>query len=109
MDAVVPVAILSVILGGVIAFLAFGNYFRKRKSEVESISKADAVQPNQKSSPKPSQQSHHTSKKSHAKSHSHAAADKVNQSMHINDGRFGLNLSSDYFNFNFFGGFLNIK
>lgn len=85
MDAIVPVAILSMILGAVIAFLAFGNYFRKRKSEVESISKVDAVQPNQKPSPSPrhSQQSHHNSKKSHSKSHSHAAADKVNQSMHI--------------------------
>nr|GLL34452.1 transducin beta-like protein 2 [Ipomoea trifida] len=84
MDAIVPVAILSVILGAVIAFLAFGNYFRKRKSEVESISKVDAVQPNQKPSPSPrhSQQSHHNSKKSHSKSHSHAAADKDSNKRH---------------------------
>lgn len=73
MDTVVPVAVLSVILGASIAFLAFGNYFRKRRSEVESISKAETLQPNQKSHSKPSQQS---SKKSHAKPHSHASADK---------------------------------
>lgn len=73
MDTVVPVAVLSVVLGACIAFLAFGNYFRKRRSEVESISKAETTQPNQKSHSKPSQ---HFSKKSHAKPHSHASADK---------------------------------
>ncbi|CAH9096531.1 unnamed protein product [Cuscuta europaea] len=82
MDAAVPVAVLSVILGAFIAFLAFGNYFQKRKSEVEAISKAETVQSNQKSSSAHSQQSHFTSKKSHAKTHHHAPADKESSKRH---------------------------
>ncbi|KAK2985237.1 hypothetical protein RJ640_015945 [Escallonia rubra] len=65
MDAAIPIAVLSVLIGGLIALLFFGNYFGKKKLEVEKIAK-----PIQKPPQKPS------SKKSHPRPHSHAA-DKV--------------------------------
>ncbi|KAK3011911.1 hypothetical protein RJ639_011061 [Escallonia herrerae] len=65
MDAAIPIAVLSVLIGGLIALLFFSNYFGKKKLEVEKIAK-----PIQKPPQKPS------SKKSHARPHSHAA-DKV--------------------------------
>lgn len=68
---VLAVAVLSVIIGALIAFLVFGNYVRKQKSEVQSIASGETLQSTQKQSSKPS-------KKSQSKSHSHShAADKV--------------------------------
>ncbi|KAL7593831.1 hypothetical protein Lser_V15G31738 [Lactuca serriola] len=71
MEPIVPIAILSsLILGALIAFVAFSSYFRKRKSEVASIAKpAEAAAPNLKNS-KPQQ-----TKKSQSKPH-HSHADK---------------------------------
>lgn len=74
MDPVLPVATLSILLGAVIALLYFGSYFRKRRSEVESIAKPE-IHENRKSS-KP------ISKKSHAKPHSHVAEKDVNKRHH---------------------------
>ncbi|CAN8308998.1 unnamed protein product [Cochlearia groenlandica] len=71
MDSVIVIAIASVILGALIAVVFFfGNYFRKRTSEVQSMAKAETQYPirNPKSS---SNQSSH--KKIHPKSH---ASDK---------------------------------
>ncbi|KAK3036018.1 hypothetical protein RJ639_030719 [Escallonia herrerae] len=62
MDAAIPIAVLSVLIGGLIALIFFVNYFGKKKLEVEKIAK-----PIQKPPQKPS------SKKSHARPHSHAA------------------------------------
>lgn len=76
MDSMLPIAIISAIIGVVIAFLIFGNYFQKRKSEVESIAKPETIQTSQKTS-KPQQSHKNTSKKSQAKSHSHTADHKV--------------------------------
>jgi WD40 repeat protein len=71
MDSIVPIAVVSLVIGGVIAFVLFGSYFRKRKLEVQSIAKAEILQPDQKQQSKPN------SKKSHSKPHSHHhAADK---------------------------------
>ncbi|KAL3536954.1 hypothetical protein ACH5RR_000320 [Cinchona calisaya] len=48
MDSVLPITVIvSVIVGALIAFSIFGNYFRKRKIQVESISKPEKLQPNQ--------------------------------------------------------------
>lgn len=74
MDAVLPIIAFSVIIGALIAFVVFGTYFRKRKSEIQSISKTEIVNPSVKPTAKPS-----TGKKPQHKSHSHSqAADKVN-------------------------------
>ena len=76
MDSVLPVTVaVSLIVGALIAFLIFGSYFRKRKSEVESIAKPEKLQANQNLSQK---QPLKTNKKSQSKIHSHShAADKV--------------------------------
>ncbi|THG21397.1 hypothetical protein TEA_008493 [Camellia sinensis var. sinensis] len=66
MDSIVPVAVVSVVVGSLIALAVFGNYFRKRKSEVESIAQPEAIQ-------KASKPPQSTSKKSRSKPHSHAA------------------------------------
>ncbi|XP_059633990.1 uncharacterized protein LOC132276546 [Cornus florida] len=97
MDPILSAAVLSVLLGAVIAIILFGNYFRNRKSEVESIAPPEALQPNHKP-PKP------TSKKSHSKPHSHAAdkdAIKRHHPLDVNtlkghgDSVTGLSFSSD--------------
>ncbi|XP_049380451.1 uncharacterized protein LOC125845071 [Solanum stenotomum] len=75
MDSMLTIAILSAIIGIVIAFLVLGNYFQKRKSEVESVAKPETIQTNQKTS-KPQHSHKNTSKKSQAKSHSHTADHK---------------------------------
>ena len=59
MDTVLPIALLSIVVGALIALALFGNYFRKRKSEVDSIAPPETLQ---KPSSKPPQS---TSKKSH--------------------------------------------
>jgi cytoskeletal protein RodZ len=72
MDPVLIIAVVSVLLGALIAILFFGSYFGKRKSEVQSITKPE-LQSNPKKQTKP-----HQLRKSHAKAHSHSATDKVN-------------------------------
>ncbi|OIT29086.1 PREDICTED: transducin beta-like protein 2 [Nicotiana attenuata] len=72
MDSMLPIAIVSVIIGTVIAFLVFGNYFQKRKSEVESITQPETIQ----KASKPQQSQKNTLKKSQGKSHSHTADHK---------------------------------
>lgn len=73
MDSVLPIALLSVVVGAVIALVFFGSYFRKRKLEVQSIAKPEILHADHKQS-KPQHQPN--SKKSHSKPHSHHA-DKV--------------------------------
>ncbi|CAL5401174.1 unnamed protein product [Camellia sinensis] len=75
MDSIVPVAVVSVVVGSLIALAVFGNYFRKRKSEVESIAQPEAIQ-------KASKPPQSTSKKSHSKPHSHAADKEANKRHH---------------------------
>lgn len=70
MDPVVPITVISLILGALIAFVVFGSYFRKTKSEVEAIAKPEKV-----INQKPTKHSQLNSKKSHSKPHSHT--DKV--------------------------------
>ncbi|KAL2536505.1 Transducin/WD40 repeat-like superfamily protein [Forsythia ovata] len=77
MDAALPIILLSVIIGALIAFIVFGSYFRKRKSEIESIAQPESLNPNRKPSSKPS-----TGKKSHPKSHSHTADKDVAKKHH---------------------------
>ncbi|KAL2553003.1 Transducin/WD40 repeat-like superfamily protein [Forsythia ovata] len=77
MDAALPIILLSVIIGALIAFIVFGSYFRKRKSEIESIARPESLNPNRKPSSKPS-----TGKKSHPKSHSHTADKDVAKKHH---------------------------
>uniref|UniRef100_A0A7C9B1H7 Transducin beta-like protein 2 n=1 Tax=Opuntia streptacantha TaxID=393608 RepID=A0A7C9B1H7_OPUST len=77
MDPILPIIALSIILGAVIAFLIFGNYFRKQKSEVESLAKAELV--NNANEKKPAKQAQ--SKKSHVKHHFHAS-DKEQSKKH---------------------------
>lgn len=73
MDAILPIIAFSSIVGAVIAFLVFGSYFRKRKSEIQSMVRPETLDPNPKPASKPS-----AAKKPHHKSHSHShAADKV--------------------------------
>ncbi|XP_052170603.1 uncharacterized protein LOC127786903 [Diospyros lotus] len=77
MDAsAVPVAVLSVVVGSLIALAFFGNYLRKRTSEVQSIAPPEAIQ---KPLPAKPPQQH---KKSQSKSHSHAASDKEANKRH---------------------------
>lgn len=70
MEPIIPIAVVtSLIIGAFIAFIAFGSYFRNRKSEVASIANpAESIATNHK---KPQQ-----TKKSHSKPH-HSHADKV--------------------------------
>lgn len=77
MDPMLPVLALSLILGGVIAFLIFGNYFRKQKLEVESLAHAELNDPNPKHKKTTSSRAHQSApKKSQPRNHSHAS-DKV--------------------------------
>ena len=66
-----PIAVLSVLLGAVIALVFFNSYFRKRRSEVRSIANLDTVPDPNKQSKQP-----RPSKKSHARPQTHAS-DKV--------------------------------
>lgn len=77
MELIAPIAVVtSLILGALIAFIAFGSYFRKRKSEVVSIAKpAEAAVGNLKNS-RPQQ-----TKKSQSKPH-HSHADKDSNKRH---------------------------
>ncbi|KAL6125980.1 hypothetical protein ACLB2K_074031 [Fragaria x ananassa] len=77
MDPVLPLAALSVLIGAVIALAFFGSYFRKRSSEVQSISQPELLSDQKKQPAKPSQH-----KKSHAKPHSHASDKDHNKKHH---------------------------
>ncbi|GAB4844363.1 hypothetical protein Ancab_037727 [Ancistrocladus abbreviatus] len=79
MDPLLPIILLSVVLGAVIAFLIFGNYFRKQKSEVESLAKAEVHKLNEK---KPPKQSQSVSRKSQSRHHSHSADKEQNKKHH---------------------------
>lgn len=70
MDSTLLIPVVSVILGALIAVIFFGSYFRKRRSEVQTIS-----HPELPSDPKKHQKPSQT-KKSHSKPHSHSS-DKV--------------------------------
>nr|XP_043620738.1 transducin beta-like protein 2 [Erigeron canadensis] len=75
----VVIVVSSVMIGGLIAFLAFGSYFRHRKSEVVSIAAAPSNLKNSSIKPKKSQP------KSHHHHHHHpapAAADKDSNKRH---------------------------
>ncbi|KAL6965014.1 hypothetical protein U1Q18_036070 [Sarracenia purpurea var. burkii] len=80
MDTVVPIAVLSVALGALIAFFVFWNYFwnyfRERSSDVQSIAPPEALK-----NPA-SKHSQSISKKSHSKPHSHASNKEANKRHH---------------------------
>ncbi|OAY49304.1 transducin beta-like protein 2 isoform X3 [Manihot esculenta] len=81
MDPVIPIALLSILLGAVIALLFFKTYFIKRKSEINSIAK-----PEPQSDPKkPTKPAQSVTKKSHAKPHSHASDKDQNKRHHSLD------------------------
>lgn len=71
MDPFLTITVVSVLLGALIAAAFFRSYLSNRRSEVQSIAKAEP-QSDPKKHPRPPQ-----SKKSHSKAHSHSAADKV--------------------------------
>uniref|UniRef100_A0A7N0UUR9 Transducin beta-like protein 2 n=1 Tax=Kalanchoe fedtschenkoi TaxID=63787 RepID=A0A7N0UUR9_KALFE len=76
MESALPIVLLSLFLGAVVAVLLFNNYFRKRRSEVVSISPPQLI-----ANHKTPKSSHHLSKKSHSKS-SHHASDKDQNKKH---------------------------
>ncbi|KAF5466967.1 hypothetical protein F2P56_016844 [Juglans regia] len=76
MDPVLALTIVSVLLGAVIALAFFNSYFGKRRSEVQSVAKAELQSdPKKHQRPPPP-------KKSHFKAHSHSAADKDQNKRH---------------------------
>ncbi|KAE8685092.1 ATP-dependent DNA helicase 2 subunit KU80-like [Hibiscus syriacus] len=78
MEPVVVVAVLSVVLGALIAFIFFRNYLLKQRSEVQTIAKPELhSEPKKQSKPPQS-----ISKKSHPKSHSHASDKDSNKRHH---------------------------
>ncbi|KAM1262535.1 hypothetical protein ACFX13_028323 [Malus domestica] len=77
MDPLLPIAALSILIGAVIALAFFGSYFRKRSSEIQSISKPELQSDQKKHQSKP-----HQTKKSHARPHSHASDKDQNKKHH---------------------------
>ncbi|KAH6817814.1 secretory 1A [Perilla frutescens var. frutescens] len=77
MDAILPIISLSVIAGAVIAFVIFGAYSRKRKSEIQSIARPENLNPKPASKPSAAKKPQH---KSHP--HSHAADKDANKKHH---------------------------
>lgn len=78
MDPILPIAVLSVLLGALIAFFFFKSYFLMRKSEIKSIAK-----PELHSAPKkPTKPAQPVTKKSHSKPHSHASDKDQNKRHH---------------------------
>ncbi|XP_075501046.1 uncharacterized protein LOC142539453 [Primulina tabacum] len=77
MDALLPIVGFSVIIGALIAFLIFGNYFRKKKSEIQSIVRPETFNPDLKTK-------RTVPKKLHQKfrAHSHAADKDANKKHH---------------------------
>ncbi|KAB5569099.1 hypothetical protein DKX38_002892 [Salix brachista] len=78
MDQVLPIALVSLLLGTAIALIFFKNYFLKRKSEIGSISKPELHSDLHKKPPKPT----HQSKKPLSKPHSHVSSDKDHNKKH---------------------------
>ncbi|KGN56600.1 transducin beta-like protein 2 [Cucumis sativus] len=76
MDFALLIPVVSVILGALIAVIFFGSYFRKRRSEVQTIS-----HPELPSDPKKHQKPSQT-KKSHSKPHSHSSEKDQNKKHH---------------------------
>lgn len=72
MDSAAAIVAASLVVGAAIALIFFGNYFRKRRSEVVSLAAAD-LQPQHKNPMKPPQPA---ARKIHARSNAHGA-DKV--------------------------------
>lgn len=79
MDSAVAIAALSLVVGAAIALVFFGNYFRKRRSEVVAMAEAD-LQPHPKNPSRPPPQP--AAKKVHAKSHAHGADKDKNKRHH---------------------------
>ncbi|KAJ7950985.1 Transducin beta-like protein 2 [Quillaja saponaria] len=78
MDPVVPIVIVSIVFGAVIALAFFGSYFRKRKSEIQSIADPEPhSDPKKHSKPVQTQ-----NKKSHSRPHSHASNKEQNKRHH---------------------------
>lgn len=78
MDPILPVTVLSLLLGSLIAFIFLQSYFRKRRSEVQSLSN-----PELHADPKkPSKPPQSISKRSHSKPHSHASDKDHNKRHH---------------------------
>ncbi|KAL8091849.1 uncharacterized protein LOC141692394 isoform X2 [Apium graveolens] len=75
MEPTFLIAILSVALGAIIIFLVFGNYFRKTRSEIDSITSKDEIVDS-----KPASKPQH--KKLNSKAHSHAADKDLNKRHH---------------------------
>ncbi|XP_077235523.1 transducin/WD40 repeat-like superfamily protein [Tasmannia lanceolata] len=74
------ISILSILLGGLLVLLFFADYFRRKRTEVRSISKPETNAIHQKN-PKPT---HSISKKPHQRSQSHAAdKDHIKQHHHL--------------------------
>ncbi|KAF7153773.1 hypothetical protein RHSIM_Rhsim01G0147300 [Rhododendron simsii] len=73
MEASITIGLLSVVIGALIALSFFANYFRNRKSQVQSIAPPEALQ---KPVSKP------TFKKPHSKPHSHPADKEANRRHH---------------------------
>ncbi|XAR54132.1 hypothetical protein NMG60_11029143 [Bertholletia excelsa] len=77
MDSILAVAALSVVVGALIALAVFGNYLRKRSSEVQSIAPPEAIQKQVASKPQKS-----AAKKPYSKPHSHAADKEASKRHH---------------------------
>ncbi|MFS7932672.1 putative transcription factor WD40-like family [Helianthus anomalus] len=78
MEPIVSIAVVtSLILGALIAFIAFGTYFRNRKSEIVSIANPSDTAPLNLKNSKP-----HQTKKSHAKPHQSHADKDLNKRHH---------------------------
>ncbi|KAB2070266.1 hypothetical protein ERO13_A08G134600v2 [Gossypium hirsutum] len=78
MDPILSTAVLSLVIGAVIAFVFFRSYLLKQRSEVQTIAKPDLHSDPKKHS-KPPQ---HVSRKSHSKSHAHARDKDSNKRHH---------------------------
>ncbi|KAI3991596.1 hypothetical protein MKX01_001063 [Papaver californicum] len=70
---VVPVLIISVSLGALIALTFFSDYFRQKRSEVETILKPDEIVNNNNNNHKSKKSSHNNYRKPHSRSQSHAS------------------------------------
>ncbi|CAN0889815.1 Transducin beta-like protein 2 [Linum grandiflorum] len=79
MEALLPIVLLSLLIGALIAFFFFKTYFLNRTSEIRSISKPDLLP--DPSNKKPAKATPH-SKKPHSKPHSHASDKEQNKRHH---------------------------
>ncbi|KAI6702656.1 hypothetical protein NL676_011792 [Syzygium grande] len=78
MDSAAAIVVASLVVGAAIALIFFGNYFRKRRSEVVSLAAAD-LQPQHKNPVKPPQPA---ARKIHARSNAHGADKDKNKRHH---------------------------